>query len=170
MFDLGDIQVRAFLDTDVEDLAKYGNNRKVWLNLRDGFPHPYTLESARIFVEKAQTHWHQNVFAITTEMETIGAVSLHPGLDVHRYSAEMGYWLAEPFWGRGIMTRVVTVVSDWGLSDRSFNRVYAEPYTSNPASARVLEKAGFKLEGTMHCNVVKEGVVLDQWLYAKVKT
>ena len=90
------------------------------------------------------------------------------GEDVHRYTAELGYWLAEPFWNKGIMTEVVSRFSDYAFEEFELNRIFAEPYTGNTASMRVLEKAGFVLEGTLRANVFKDGKVLDQFLYAKI--
>ena len=90
------------------------------------------------------------------------------GKDVHRYSAELGYWLAEPFWGRGIMTQAVKIITAFAFSELNVLRVFAEPYTTNPTSARVLEKAGFVREGILRANVFKDGKVLDQYLYSFV--
>ena len=91
------------------------------------------------------------------------------GGDVHRFTAEMGYWLAEPFWNKGIMSEVVSRFADFGFEKFELNRIFAESYISNPGSARVLEKAGFVLEGTLRASVFKDGKVLDQFLYAKIR-
>jgi RimJ/RimL family protein N-acetyltransferase len=108
------------------------------------------------------------VFAIATPSEAIGSIGLMPGKDVHRFTAEMGYWLAEPFWGKGIMTQAVKSLAAYAIVDLKLKRIFAEPYATNPASARVLEKAGFMREGILRSNAFKDGKVLDQFLYSYV--
>ena len=88
-----------------------------------------------------------------------------PGKDVHRHTAEMGYWLAEPFWGKGIMTQAVKCMTAYAIRELKMLGIYAEPYTTYPASVSVLKKAGFVCEGILHSNVLKNGKVLDQFLY-----
>ena len=158
--------IRSYHAEDAPSLAKHANNRKVWLNLRDRFPHPYRLQDAVIFLEAAVRS--DQVYAIAKENECIGGIGIHPDDDVHRHSAELGYWLAEPFWGQGIMSALVSPFCTFAADAFNLHRIYAEPYTTNPASARVLEKSGFQLEGTMRKNVFKDGVLMDQWLYAKL--
>ncbi|MBN1894855.1 GNAT family N-acetyltransferase [bacterium] len=161
--------IRHWSDADAPALAKHANNRKIWLNLRDGFPHPYTLENARAFLEMVGRQDPKTFFAIATQEEAIGAIGITPNMDVHRLTAEMGYWLAEPFWGKGIMTETVAKFTDFALEHFGLVRIYAEPYAYNAASCRVLEKAGFVLEGRLKNSVIKDGVITDQLLYAKVK-
>jgi ribosomal-protein-alanine N-acetyltransferase len=108
------------------------------------------------------------VFAIATQSEAIGSIGLMVGKDVHRYTAEMGYWLAEPFWGKGIMTQAVKSMTSYAIRNLKLHRIYAEPYSTNPASVKVLEKAGFRCEGLLRSNVFKDGKVLDQFLYSYV--
>jgi len=110
----------------------------------------------------------RTVFAIASPTEAIGSIGLMLGADVHRFTAELGYWLAEPFWGQGIMTRAVQAMVEFAFAELKLHRVRAEPYAANPASARVLEKAGFLLEGRLRASACKEGRVLDQLLYARV--
>jgi [ribosomal protein S5]-alanine N-acetyltransferase len=161
--------IRPWRLDDCEAVVKYGNNRKVWLNLRDGFPHPYTLEDARTFIENTSRQDPVTFYAITTQQEAIGGIGISINKDVHRLTAEMGYWLGEPYWGIGFMTETVLKFSEAMFTHFGLMRIYAEPYATNPASARVLEKAGFNLEGRMSCSVIKDGKVIDQLLYAKVK-
>ena len=153
---------------DAVSIAGYANNRKIWMNLRDVFPHPYSLQDAKSFISSILESRHITVFAIATRSEAIGSIGLTPGIDVHRYTAEMGYWLAEPFWGRGIMTRAVKSLTDYAIEDLKLHRVFAEPYTCNPASARVLEKAGFTCEGVLRSSAFKDDRILDQFLYSYV--
>jgi [ribosomal protein S5]-alanine N-acetyltransferase len=161
--------VRPYRLDDAEALVKYANNRKVWLNLRDGFPHPYTLEDARMFLQNACQPTPPTLYAIATPQEAIGGIGITINKDVHRLTAELGYWLGEPFWGKGYMTESVLKFTDAMFNQFGLVRIYAEPYAFNAASAHVLEKAGFILEGRMACSVIKDGKIGDQLLYAKVK-
>ncbi|RQW79761.1 MAG: N-acetyltransferase [Methanothrix sp.] len=166
----GEFLVRDWCMDDASSITRYANNRKIWNNLRDAFPYPYCEEDAVSYISGALRTEPRVAYAIATKSVAIGSIGLMPGKDVHRFSAELGYWLAEPFWGRGIMTEAVKAVSEYGLETLGFSRIYAEPYATNPASARVLEKSGFALEGIMCASVFKDGQVLDQFLYAKVKS
>lgn len=168
LIELGGCVLRDWRAEDAPALAGYANNRKIWCNLRDRFPHPYSLEDARIFIAGVLAKKPRSVFAIATSEEAIGSIGVMPKEDVHRFTAELGYWLAEPFWGKGIMTRAVQALVDHAFHEMKLQRIYAEPYATNPASARVLEKAGFILEGILHASVFKDGQVLDQDLYAVV--
>lgn len=161
--------IRPWRADDSAALVKYANNRKVWLNLRDAFPHPYTKDSAAAFLEVAGRQNPTTFFAITTEHEAIGGIGISPNSDVHRLTAEMGYWLAEPYWGKGIMTETVTRFVEFVFERFPLVRVYAEPYADNRASCRVLEKAGFTVEGRLRRSVVKDGRILDQLLYARIR-
>lgn len=165
---LGNQRIRDWNINDAPSISGYANNRKIWLNLRDGFPHPYILDDALRFIRSALLMKPVTYFAIATEKEAIGAIGLTIGKDVHRYSAELGYWLGEPFWGKGIMSRALSSFTPFAFKAFNLNRIYAEPYTTNPASARVLEKAGFVREGMLKANVFKDGKILDQYMYSYV--
>lgn len=161
--------IRPWQDSDVDPLARHANNRKVSINLRDGFPYPYTQQDARAFLSFVQTMQPQTLLALATPTEAIGGIGLSINKDVHRLTAELGYWLAEPYWGRGIVSEAVALVTDYGFSQLGLVRIYAEPLAHNRASCRVLEKAGFELEGRLRCSVIKEGTIYDQLLYARVQ-
>lgn len=163
---IGEYIIRDWQMTDAPSIAKYANNRKIWINLRDAFPHPYGLQDATSFISQVLASTPDTVFAIATPSEAIGSIGLMVGKDVHRYTAEMGYWLAEPFWGKGIMTQAVKSLTAYALHELKLQRVFAEPYATNPASARVLEKAGFTCEGILRSNVYKDGKMLDQYIYS----
>ncbi|MBN2246470.1 MAG: GNAT family N-acetyltransferase [Candidatus Aminicenantes bacterium] len=167
--EFGEYQIRQWEDRDASTLAKYANNRKIWLNLRDVFPHPYTLSDAKEFIKRVKAQNPRTVFAIASQSEAIGSIGLVLGEDVHRFTAEMGYWLAEPFWNLGIMTDAIKIFSDYALEKFNLIRIFAEPYARNPASARVLEKAGFIREGTMKAHAYKDRKILDMYLYAKTR-
>ena len=166
--EIGEYIIRDWQVEDAPAVAKYANNRKIWINLRDAFPYPYRLQDAESFISRVIEANPITVFAIATQSEAIGSVGLMVGKDVHRYTAEMGYWLAEPFWGKGIMTQAVKSMSSYAIRNLKLHRIFAEPYSTNPASARVLEKAGFICEGILRSNVFKDGKVLDQYLYSYV--
>jgi ribosomal-protein-alanine N-acetyltransferase len=165
---IGEYIIRDWSMGDAPSIAKYANNRKIWMNLRDAFPYPYRLQDAESFISRVIEANPITVFAIATQSEAIGSVGLMVGKDVHSYTAEMGYWLAEPFWGKGIMTQAVKSMSSYAIRNLKLHRIFAEPYSTNPASARVLEKAGFICEGILRSNVFKDGKVLDQYLYSYV--
>jgi RimJ/RimL family protein N-acetyltransferase len=164
----GKYMIRDWQRDDGESVARYANNRKIWINLRDIFPHPYTIANAEAFLSIVMEDDPKTVFAIANEVEAIGSIGLMVGKDVHRFTAELGYWLAEPFWGKGIMTAAVKRITEYAFSSFGLKRVYAEPYTTNTASARVLEKAGFKYEGHLRASAFKDGRLVDQLLYARV--
>lgn len=161
--------IRYWEKEDAPAIAKYANNSKIWLNLRDRFPHPYQRADAEAFLAKILEQQPMTFSAIANEQEAIGSIGLTFGEDVHRYTAELGYWLAEPFWNKGIMTEAVIKFTDFAFEGFELNRIFAEPYTNNTASVRVLEKSGFTREGTLRGNVFKNGKILDQYLYAKIR-
>ena len=161
--------IRPWGGHDRAALVKYANNRKVWLNMRDAFPHPYTEASAAEFLEMVDRQNPTTFFAIATQEEAVGGIGISLNHDVHRLTAEMGYWLGEPYWGRGLMTEAVAKFTPYAFESFQLMRIYAEPYVSNPSSCRVLEKAGFVLEGRLRRSVIKDGHVLDQFLYARTR-
>jgi ribosomal-protein-alanine N-acetyltransferase len=159
-------QVRGLQYDDAPYLAVYVNNRKVWLNLRDAFPHPYKLADAEDFITRIKSQKPESAFAIVRDKKAIGAIGFKIGTDVERVSAEIGYWIGEQFWGQGIMTEVVHALTGYIIQMYKLTRVFAVPFDWNIASHRVLEKAGFQLEGRMRRSVIKDGKVIDQLLYA----
>lgn len=161
--------VRPWRLDDAESLAWHANNRKIWLGIRDAFPHPYTLQDAHEFLQRAAGEQTDIKSCIEINGAAVGGIGVHPSQDVHRHSATMGYWLGEEFWGRGIMTEVVTAMTDFCFHNFPLRRISAEVFSNNLASARVLEKAGFNLEGRLKKHVVKDGKILDSLLYARTK-
>ena len=159
--------IRDYRPSDAPALAKHANNRKIWLGLRDAFPHPYTIDDAKRFLEGGVPGLPRIHFCIDIDGHAAGGIGLRPGEDVHRHTAELGYWLGEEFWGRGIMSEIVPAFVDCCFEKMSLTRIFAMPHSNNPASARVLEKAGFVLEGRLAKNVIKDGEILDSLLYAK---
>jgi len=111
----------------------------------------------------------RTAFAIATTEEAFGVIGYIPGQDVYRFSAEIGYWIGQEYWGRGIMTDAVAIFSEYLFETFKFNRLYAGIFSSNPASGRVLEKAGFTCEGILRAHVTKNGELLDEHLYARLR-
>jgi RimJ/RimL family protein N-acetyltransferase len=162
--------IRDWRPSDAESLAKHANNREIWLKLRDRFPHPYTLQDARDFLVRATDEkQHEKVFCIEVNGAAVGGIGMIPGEDVYRLSAEFGYWLGEEFWNRGIMSEAIPAFVDYCFRNFQLTRMFARAFANNPVSARVLEKAGFVLEGRIRKNVIKDGQILDSLLYAKTK-
>ena len=160
--------LRSWRETDAPSIAPHADNRRVWINLRDAFPHPYRLADAQAYIRAARAAVPETSFAIVVDDAAVGAIGfkLHP--DVERVAAEIGYWLAEPFWGRGIVTEALVAVTAHAIREHRLTRVFAVPYEWNPASFRVLEKAGYLCEGRMRRSAIKDGRVIDQLLYAHV--
>ena len=161
-------EVRSFVESDAESLPGHANNRKVWLNLRDAFPHPYTRADADAFVRATLEQEPETRFAIAVDGVAVGGIGFGLHIDVERVSAEIGYWLGEAYWGRGITTEALKAVTRYAVETHGLTRVYAVPYEWNAPSFRVLEKAGYVLEGRMRRSAVKDGQVIDQLLYAYV--
>jgi RimJ/RimL family protein N-acetyltransferase len=160
--------VRSWRMGDAEALARHGNNKKIWLNLRDAFPHPYRSEDAREFIKSLRNRTPETTFAISVNGEAAGSVGFVLRHDVERVSAEIGYWLAEPFWGRGIATEALVAMTDHAIATHQLTRIYALPFAWNTASCRVLEKAGYVLEARLRRSAIKNGVITDQLQYAFV--
>lgn len=159
--------IRSWRPGDEETLPLHANNRKVWLNLRDRFPHPYTRSDAEKFIQRLSGIVPETNFAIDVNGEAVGGIGLELHDDVERCSAEIGYWLGEPYWGRGITTAAVMALTDYAFNEFKLTRVYAVPYARNAASIKVLEKAGYVCEGVMRRSAIKDGEVLDQVMYAR---
>ena len=168
LIDCGDFRIRSYHPEDGVDLVRYANNPNVAANLRERFPHPYTHEAAGEWLDAALHQDPETNFVIATAEELIGTIGLRLGDDVYRHSAEIGYWLGEPFWGRGIASRAVSTLVDWGFDNFSLLRIFAHVFGENPGSMRVLEKAGFECEAVMRRAIVKNGRVMDQKLYARL--
>ncbi len=164
-FQLEKCLVREWRVTDAESLAKHANNRKIWLNLRNSFPHPYTLEHAHQWIEIAQEQPHFH-FAIVVNDQAVGGIGLIVGSDVYSLSAEIGYWLSEQHWGQGIVCQAVKALVKYGFENLELLRIWAEVFEGNMGSMRVLEKAGFQPEGILRNSVFKDGRVLNSTRYA----
>lgn len=164
-----DLTFRTWRTRDVEALVAHANNRKVWINLKDRFPHPYTRADAESWIGMNHLVLGPAVnFAIDIGGEAIGGVGVEPLDDVFHRTGNIGYWVAEPFWGRGIGTAAVEFISEYAPKTFALDRLQASVFDWNPASARVLEKAGFALEGRQRRAVNKDGRVGDLLLYGRL--
>ncbi|MEO8523060.1 MAG: GNAT family protein [Acidobacteriota bacterium] len=160
--------VRAWRMADAEALVRHANNANVASHLRDRFPHPYARANAQAFLKSALSAPHASNLAIEVDGEAAGAIGYVIGTDVERYSAEIGYWLGEALWGRGIATEALTLVAGHVFDRTNLLRLFAVPFADNAASIRVLEKAGFVREGLLRSSSVKFGRPRDQALYARI--
>ena len=161
--------VRNWEWRDRDAIVRYGNNRKVSINLRDRFPFPYTARDARNWLDLVVDAKPVTNFAIDVAGEAVGGIGFTTQHDVDRRSAEIGYWLGEPFWGRGIATEALIAVTEYAFANFDLCRLYAHVFDWNAASARVLEKAGYEFEGRLRKSVTKDGQTIDQLMYAKIR-
>jgi [ribosomal protein S5]-alanine N-acetyltransferase len=158
--------LRPLVMADAESLARHANDHGVWRNLRDRFPHPYTVADAKAYIEHAAARPVQTSFGIVVDGQAIGNIGLMLGEDIARRSAEVGYWIGRAFWGRGIAVDALRATTRHAFDDLALARVFAVPFATTSRSVRVLEKAGYVKEGLMRHSAVKEGQLLDQLLYA----
>jgi len=153
---------------DAESLVHHANNVNVARQLRDRFPHPYTRANASAFLKAATSAPEPSNLAIDVDGEAIGAIGYVPGVDVERYSAEIGYWLGEAYWRRGIASEALRLVTDHVFDVMNMLRLFAVPFADNLGSIRVLEKAGYHREAVLRSSSVKFGRPRDQLLYARI--
>lgn len=162
-------KLRPWSPDDLGNLVKYANNFNIARYLTGMFPHPYTAEDGKRFLKMATEPQPLRIFAIEVDGEAAGGIGVHPQTDIHVMSAELGYWLAEPFWGRGIVTGAVRQTVEYAFENFGIVRLYARPFSNNPGSQRVLEKAGFELEARLKKSIFKNGELLDELIYSIVR-
>ena len=156
-------QIRPWTLEDAADLAEALNNKNIQNNLRDGLPYPYTQSDALDFIQamlnsdKDATY----AFAIVSDGKAVGSIGVFRQNNIHRLTAEMGYYIAEPFWGKGLGTDAIKQVSQYIFNNTDIIRIFAEPFAYNTASCRILEKSGFVFEGTLRSNAIKNGQIID---------
>ena len=164
-------RIRKWELSDAKDLAAALSNKKVQDNLCDGLPYPYTEQDGKEFIS-AMLSADENetfAFAITVDNMVIGSISIFRQGNIHRQTAELGYYIAEEYWSKGIMTEAVKQICEYVFAKSDIIRIYAEPFAYNIASCRVLEKVGFQYEGTLRSNAVKNGKVIDMEMYSLLK-
>lgn len=164
-------EIRKWTLTDAADLAKAISDKEVQDNLRDGLPYPYTEQDGKEYISAMLSSDENNVFAfaITVNDTAIGSIGAFRQENIHRQTAELGYYIAKKYWGNGITTKAVKQICDYIFNNTDIIRIYAQPFAHNGASCRVLEKAGFKCEGILRSNAVKNGKIADMRMYALLK-
>ncbi|MCM1179636.1 MAG: GNAT family N-acetyltransferase [Clostridium sp.] len=165
-------EIRKWKLADAANLAKLLNNKNILDNLRDGLPYPYTVKDAEEFITAMLSADDTKTFpfAITAGGQVIGSIGVFRCENIHFRTAEMGYYIGEPYWGKGFGTSAVEQVCSYIFRHTDIIRIFAEPFAENAASCRVLEKAGFQLEGILQSNAVKNGRILDMKMYSRIKT
>lgn len=162
------VSIRPLTLADAPRMAELADNEKVSRNMRDGFPHPFTVQQAeeklRAWIRKEPCTF----FAIVWNGEYVGNISLSPGADVYRKTAEIGYFIGEPYWNKGIATRAVKLIVDYGFRELGLARIHTGVFDYNEASMRVLEKCGFEKDGVFKKAVIKNGNILDEVRYSIV--
>ncbi len=163
------IKLRPLQKSDAQALAKVANNKKIADNLRDMFPHPYNLDNANWFIDFVKSQPETPRFAIEYQDKFAGMIGLHPQPDIYRKNVEIGYWLGEPFWGKGIATEAVKLIVDYGFKNLDINRIWAGVFAYNDGSKRVLEKNGFEMEAVLKKAVYKNEKYWDEHRLALVR-
>ena len=161
--------LRPFKNSDLTSLVKYANNYNVARFMTNQFPYPYSEDDGRKFISSVCDGNPVNVFAIEVNGEAVGSIGIFPQSDIHEKNAEMGYWLAEPFWGNNIITRAIGQIVDYGFKTFDIVQIFSRPFSINLASQRVLEKAGFTLEARLKNAVYKNGEYMDELIYVKMR-
>lgn len=164
--------IRKWEMADAKDLAKALSNKKVQDNLRDGLPYPYTEQDGEYYITSMLEADENDTFAfaIIVDGKVAGSIGVFRQGNIHMLTAELGYYIGEEYWGRGIMTKAVKQICEYVFEHSDIIRIYAEPFSYNIASCRVLEKAGFQYEGTLRNNAIKNGKVLDMKMYSLLKS
>jgi len=162
--------IREWRTTDLDHLVRLANNRKIWRNLRDRFPSPYTRADGEAWIARTLAERPPANFAIAVDDELAGSIGITLGTDIYARSAEIGYWLGEEFWGQGLAAEALTALVPWCFEHFNLLRIWAAVFVDNASSARVLEKAGFVREARFRQAAFKEGRVQDEWIYARVKS
>lgn len=165
-------KIRKWKLSDAKDLASVISNKKIQDNLRDGLPYPYTEQDATDYISAMLSEDENETFAfaITIDNKAIGSIGAFRQKNIHRHTAEIGYYIAEEYWGKGLMTEAVKQICSYIFDKSNIVRIYAEPFSYNKASCRVLEKTGFLYEGTLRSNAIKNGKTIDMLMYSRLKT
>ena len=164
-------KIRKWRPSDAAELAKVLSDKEILDNRRDGLPYPYTEQDGAAFISAmlAADERETFAFAVTVQDKAVGSIGVFRQGNVHRRTAELGYYIAKEYRGKGMMTEAVRQICTYVFDNSDILRIYAEPFSYNAASCRVLEKAGFQYEGTLRCNAVKNGRILDMKMYARLK-
>lgn len=165
-----DFRLRPWKPDDIDSLVEYANNPDIAKFMTDKFPHPYNREAGKAFIAFATADNPVHIFAIDINGKASGGIGIHPQSDIQRINAELGYWLAEPFWGKGIISKAIRQTLDFAFTTYEIDRVFARPFGTNIASQKVLEKNNFRLEAKFEKTLIKNGELLDEIFYAIRRT
>jgi [ribosomal protein S5]-alanine N-acetyltransferase len=165
----GNVKLRGFRQSDAPKMAKLANNENISRNLTDGFPHPYTLQHAEEFIQRFINQDPLTIFAIEYTSDYVGNIGLVKGTDIHKKSAEIGYFIGEPYWNKGIATTAVNLITEYGFKSLDIVRIHTGIFEYNKASQRVLEKCGFVKEGIFQKSVFKQDRLWNEVRFAKLK-
>jgi RimJ/RimL family protein N-acetyltransferase len=167
-----EIKLRSLDKNDSQQITSLLNNKKIWDNLKDYIPHPYTLNDANFFIDLVlkESSPNQSFAIIKDDSELCGIIGLVKQDDIHRMTAELGYWIGEPFWGNGIATKAINLITNYGFSEMKLERIFAGVFDFNKPSMKALEKNDYKLEGIFRNSIIKNDIIRDEYIYAKLKT
>ncbi len=163
------VQLNALHINDARILADLLNNKRIWNYLRDSLPYPYTIEDARHFIENLENDKQVLNLAIRYQGKFCGVIGLKRGTDIHRKSAELGYWVGEPYWRKGIATQAIALMTNKAFKDLPIHRIFARVFANNPASVKALQHNGYRQEALLKQAVYKNGLFLDEYIFAKLK-
>ncbi len=163
-----EFQLRQWEKSDIKGIVKYADNINIARYLTDQFPHPYTQKDAEIYISSLLEENPVKVFAIDINGEAVGSIGIFPQSDIHRKNAEIGYWLAEEYWGKGIISEAIKRITDYGFNTFDITRIFARPFNVNIGSQKALLKAGFTFEGKFEKAIFKNGEYYDE-LYFSIR-
>ncbi len=161
-----DFKLRPWHISDLDHLVKFANNNNIAKYMTNQFPHPYAPENGKVFISFATGETPERLLAIDVNGVAVGGIGIHPQQDIQLKNAELGYWLAEPYWNKGIMNRAIKQMISYAFENFEIERIFARPFGTNLASQKVLEKAGFVLEARFEKTLFKNGEYLDELVYA----
>ena len=165
----GKIHLRSLRYSDCKHLAVLANNKRIWNNLRDMFPHPYCVEDAEKFIDSVKQQDPRTTFAIEYDYRFVGVIGIIMQQDVYRKSGEIGYWIGEPFWNKGISTCALKLATEYAFASLGVEKLFAGVFAGNEGSRRVLEKCGYHLEGVLRKAVYKNNRFLDEGRFGKLR-
>jgi RimJ/RimL family protein N-acetyltransferase len=164
------IKLIPFQEIHIDNLVKHGNNPNIAKHLTNAFPSPYTRQNATDFIQRVSESNPRNILAISVDGEVVGGIGLHPKQDVYVKNMELGYWLSEDYWNKGILTEVLPKMMEYGFENFDIHRLEASVFEFNIGSKRVLEKSGFQFEGRKKQSVFKNGKFYDELFFGYLKS
>lgn len=162
--------LRPWVKSDVQDIVRHADNINIWNNMRDGFPHPYTSAEAEKWIDMCLSNITDVLLAIEVGSVAVGGAGLIRKSDVYSKNMEIGYWLSEDYWNKGIVSEVVAALTEHAFVKLGMKRVYAAVFEYNSASMRILEKSGYKSEAVLKSSVYKNSRFYDEHIYSVLDT